>query len=200
MDDRHGASPVERTYNSRILQIPQKRMFTYLFVIFLLAMVMTKLWLAARQVRHVVAHRAAVPERFLNVVKKDQPVSLWIDASSRPHSGAISRVSPAVDVNGRTFVVEMTFANARHELKPGGFGRGEITVGQRTDVTTIPPQALYSFAGLDKVFTIKDGKVVATVVKVVAKNDQRVVIEGSLGGADQVIVSGLAHLANGDPV
>ncbi|VVE63983.1 Protease HtpX [Pandoraea pnomenusa] len=68
MDDRHGASPVERTYNSRILQIPQKRMFTYLFVIFLLAMVMTKLWLAARQVRHVVAHRAAVPERFADTI------------------------------------------------------------------------------------------------------------------------------------
>ncbi|MBN9117245.1 MAG: M48 family metallopeptidase, partial [Pandoraea sp.] len=43
-------------------------MLTYLFVIFLLAMVMTKLWLAARQIRHVVTHRAAVPERFASTI------------------------------------------------------------------------------------------------------------------------------------
>lgn len=43
-------------------------MLTYLFVVFLLAMVLTKLWLAARQIRHVIAHRASVPERFADTI------------------------------------------------------------------------------------------------------------------------------------
>lgn len=43
-------------------------MFTYLFVFFLLAMVIAKLWLAVRQVRHVAQHRGAVPARFASTI------------------------------------------------------------------------------------------------------------------------------------
>lgn len=43
-------------------------MFTYLFVFFLLAMVIVKLWLAVRQVRHVAQHRGAVPAQFASTI------------------------------------------------------------------------------------------------------------------------------------
>lgn len=144
--------------------------------------------------------RASVPERYVAAVKKDQPVSLWVDASSTPVSGHVSRVSPAVDVASRTFTVEMTFANADRLLKPGGFGRGQITIGERRDVTTLPPAALFSFAGLDKVFTESGGIVTAHTVTVLSRNDQRIVIGGDLGGAQNVITTALARLANGDKV
>ncbi|MEI6116172.1 MAG: M48 family peptidase, partial [Burkholderiales bacterium] len=39
-------------------------MLTILFVIFLLASVALRLWLASRQVRHVLAHRDQVPAEF----------------------------------------------------------------------------------------------------------------------------------------
>ena len=39
-------------------------MFTLLFIVALAAMVITKFWLALRQMRHVAAHRAAVPAEF----------------------------------------------------------------------------------------------------------------------------------------
>ncbi len=39
-------------------------MLTLLFVVFLLAMVGVRLWLANRQIRHVLSHRAAVPAEF----------------------------------------------------------------------------------------------------------------------------------------
>ncbi|MGI4984235.1 MAG: M48 family metallopeptidase [Janthinobacterium lividum] len=43
-------------------------MFTYLFAFALVAMVATKLWLGQRQVRHVLAHRDAVPTRFADSI------------------------------------------------------------------------------------------------------------------------------------
>lgn len=43
-------------------------MFTFLFLAALMLMVLTKLWLAARQVRHVAQHRHAVPERFADTI------------------------------------------------------------------------------------------------------------------------------------
>ena len=39
-------------------------MLTILFVIFLLASVALRLWLASRQIRHVLAHRDQVPGEF----------------------------------------------------------------------------------------------------------------------------------------
>ncbi len=43
-------------------------MFTFLFLAALMLMVLTKLWLAARQVRHVAQHRHAVPSRFADSI------------------------------------------------------------------------------------------------------------------------------------
>lgn len=43
-------------------------MFTYLFIVVLIAMVATKLWLASRQVRHVQRYRAAVPAQFQETI------------------------------------------------------------------------------------------------------------------------------------
>ncbi len=43
-------------------------MFTLIFLAALVLMVLTKLWLAARQVRHVARHRNAVPARFADTI------------------------------------------------------------------------------------------------------------------------------------
>jgi STE24 endopeptidase len=42
--------------------------FTLLFVVAVLAMASTKLWLATRQIRFVAAHRGQVPERFAHTI------------------------------------------------------------------------------------------------------------------------------------
>ena len=144
--------------------------------------------------------RTAVPEKFLNRVTVGQDVAMSVDSATAPAIGRVSRVSPAVDVASRTFAVEVTFANEDRRLKPGSFGRGTITVGTRTDVTTLPAGALYSFAGMDKVFTVADGKAVAHNVKVVQRGKDRVVVEGDLGGAADAAASGFARLASGVPV
>lgn len=144
--------------------------------------------------------RAAVPERYAGEVRKDQPVTLRVESSPEPATGKVSRVSPSVDVNSRTFAIEVSFDNADGALRPGSFARGIITIGTRDDVSFIPPGALYSFAGLDKVFTLQDGKAVQHLVVVLEQSPQRVVVEGDLGGADQAIVSGLARLGDKMPV
>lgn len=144
--------------------------------------------------------RAAIPERFLNRVAVGQSVALYVDSSGQPTAGQVSRVSPAVDVTSRTFTVEVTFPNADRKLKAGSFGRGTITIGTRTDVTTIPAAALYSFAGLDKVFTVKEGKAVAHTVNVLQRGKDRSVVESDLGGATRAIAGSFARLASGVPV
>lgn len=144
--------------------------------------------------------RAQVPERYLAKVKQEQPVALRVDALAKPIAGKVSRVSPAVDVASRTFNIEVAFANDDGALRAGSFGRATIVVGRRNDVVTVPTAALYSFAGLDKVFGVKDGKAVAHTVRVVERSPDRVVIEDTLKDTSPVAIEGLARLANGVPV
>ncbi len=46
-------------------------MLTYLFLLALVTMVTVKIWLASRQIRHVVRHRNAVPARFADTITLD---------------------------------------------------------------------------------------------------------------------------------
>ena len=46
-------------------------MLTYLFLLALITMVIVKLWLASRQIRHVARHRQAVPARFADTITLD---------------------------------------------------------------------------------------------------------------------------------
>lgn len=144
----------------------------------------------------IVKLRASVPELFASQIKQGQRVRLRVESSSAIAEGVVSRVSPAVDVSSRTFTIEATFDNAKQLLRPGSFARATVKVGERSDVTFIPTAGLYSFAGLDKVFTIKDGKAVEHRVVVVERTNDHVVIEGNLDGATEVVVSGLGRLAN----
>ena len=77
-------------------------MLTYLFVIALLAMVATKLWLASRQIRYVAAHRAAVPERFA------QTISLESHQRAADYTIARTRLTMIEIVVGAVLLVVLT--------------------------------------------------------------------------------------------
>ncbi|RKP59271.1 M48 family metallopeptidase [Pararobbsia silviterrae] len=77
-------------------------MLTYLFVIALLAMVATKLWLASRQIRHVASHRAAVPERFA------QTISLESHQRAADYTIARTRLTMVEIVVGAVLLVVLT--------------------------------------------------------------------------------------------
>jgi STE24 endopeptidase len=65
-------------------------MFTLIFLAALVVMVLTKLWLASRQIRHVGRHRGAVPERFADTIIVRPPES----------GGLHHRTHAAVDARG----------------------------------------------------------------------------------------------------
>ena len=65
-------------------------MLTLLFVVFLLAMVAVRLWLANRQIRHVLSHRAAVPAEFAT------RITLASHQKAADYTLAKAKVSPCV--------------------------------------------------------------------------------------------------------
>lgn len=144
--------------------------------------------------------RGALPERYIGQVKVGQTVVLRVENLTEPVRGQVLRVSPAINTDTRTFQVEAIFDNASQQLRPGGFARGVVIVGQDENVPLVPPAAIASFAGIDKVFSVKEGQAVEHLVKRGATVDGRVAIPEGLNGVTEVIVGGKDKLAGKVPV
>lgn len=144
--------------------------------------------------------RAAVPERYAGQVAIGQQATLRIEGSSEGFTGKVARINPAISVETRTFEVEILVENDDHRLKPGAFGRGTIEVGERSGVVFVPREAIVSFAGVDKVYTVADGKAVEHRVTLLRNEGEMVPVNSDLGGATEVVTFGVGRLAKDVPV
>lgn len=144
--------------------------------------------------------KAAVPERFIGEIKAGQQTTLRVEAYEDEFEGTVSRINPAVDPANRTFQVEVVVPNPRHLLRPGSFGRGFVKTHLEKDVIFAPLEAVLSFAGVNKVFTVKDGKSVEVLVALGDRRGNAIEITKGLAVGDSVVVSGNSKLADGVPV
>lgn len=148
----------------------------------------------------ILKFRGALPERFGQDVKVGQTITIQVAGLSEPVSGKVSRTSPAVDVATRTFQIEAIFINRDGRLRPGGFARGLILVGKDENVPAVPEKAVVSFAGVDKVFSVRDGKAIEHDVDLGPRFDGMVAIRGGLNDAQTVVVGGVSKVFDGAKV
>lgn len=144
--------------------------------------------------------RGALPERYAGQVTVGQTVVLRVENLADPVRGEVSRVSPSINTDTRTFQVEAIFDNASFQLRAGGFARGVVIVGQDPNVPLVAREAISSFAGVDKLFSVKDGQAVEHLVKLGANVDGLVAIPEGLANVSEVIVGGKEKLAGKVPV
>src|SRR5690606_19015966 len=79
-------------------------------------------------------------------------------AFDKPFSGIVRRINPSVSQSTRTFEVEVLIPNADGLLKPGGFAKAAIAIRVDPTGVTVPVDAVVTFAGITKIFLMKDGK------------------------------------------
>jgi RND family efflux transporter MFP subunit len=142
-----------------------------------------------------------VPERFAPLVRVGRPVSLEIEAyPGQTFPCAITRVSPSVDVESRSFQVEASVPNAKGLLKPGFFAKAAILTGVDRNVPFVPEEAVVSFAGIVKLFVVADSKAAERRVTTGLRRDGRVEILEGVRVGEVVATSSLSQLANGTAV
>lgn len=145
--------------------------------------------------------RAQVPERFVDEVKAGQTVSVTVAAYKDAFSGKIARINPQIDLANRMFQVEVLVDNPKGLLRPGAFATGSIATYVEPQVTFVPQEAVIAFAGVKKVFTVKDGKAVEAVIDTApGKEANYVEVTRGLTGEQPVVVTGASKLAGGTPV
>lgn len=113
-----------------------------------------------------VKFRGLVPERFIGRFAVGAKAKLRVDAFETPFDATVTRISPAVDPASRSFEVEIEAPNAEDKLKPGGFARASISTGTQANARFLPESAVSQFAGVQRVYAVKDGKVTEHRVEV----------------------------------
>jgi multidrug efflux pump subunit AcrA (membrane-fusion protein) len=89
--------------------------------------------------------------------------------------------------------------NREGRLKAGAFARGEIVTAVDDAAVMVPRNAVVTFAGIHKVFAVRDGKAVEHRVRLGAEQGDWVEIVGGLQ-SDAVVAPGLPGISHGAPV
>jgi RND family efflux transporter MFP subunit len=148
---------------------------------------------------HPLRLRVAVPERDAPSVRVGQAVRVRLEGESAEHPGRVARVSPSIQEQSRTLAVEAEVANREGRLRPGSFARAEIVVEAGRPAVLVPASAITTFAGLEKVFVVKDDRAVEKRVRTGRRAGDRVeILEGVAPGEPVVVEPG--NLAAGAPV
>jgi RND family efflux transporter MFP subunit len=148
---------------------------------------------------HPLRLRVAVPERDAPSVRVGQTVRVLLEGDSAAHAGRVARLSPSIQEQNRTLIVEAEVANRDGRLRPGSFARAEIVVEPDRTAVTVPAGTVVTFAGLEKVFGVKDGKAVEKRIRTGRRSGDRVeILEGVAAG--ETVVADPGSLVGGTPV
>lgn len=141
-----------------------------------------------------------VSESLYSYIKKGMSVDVELDAiPEKKFEGKVSRITPLIDPQTRTFEVELTVANGKEEIKPGMYARATMSYGSRKNVV-VPDRAVVKMMGSGDrfIYVLKaDGTVSYQKVELGRRmNDKFEVLSGVADG-DEVVVSGQSALKNG---
>jgi len=143
--------------------------------------------------------RGEVPERFANEIQVGQTVHVRVDAfADRPFTGQTARISPASNPENRSVAVEALVENHDRGLKPGFFANAAIVTRNDDRALMVPQEAVITFAGVTKLFVVKDSVAHERQVRVGTRGSAGMVeITEGLGPDEVVATSGFTKLENG---
>jgi len=148
---------------------------------------------------HPLRLRFSVPERESTSVRVGQPVRITIEGDRTVYPGTVARLSPAITEQNRTLLIEAEAPNRSGALRPGAFAKAEVLVQEDDRVVTVPATAVVTFAGVEKVFVVREGKSAELRVTTGRRLGDRVEILAGVKAGEPVVVQP-GNLTGGLPV
>ena len=136
---------------------------------------------------HPLRLRVPVPEREGAGVRVGYVVKLTVEGDPTVYGGRVVRLSPIVEQQNRTLMVEAEVPNERASLRPGSFARVDIVTDVSQPVTTVPASAIIVFAGVEKVLVVRQGRTAEVRVTTGRRFGEDVEIADGLKRGDAVV-------------
>jgi RND family efflux transporter MFP subunit len=131
--------------------------------------------------------QAEVPERDAGTVRSGQNVRVTVEGDANVYVGQIKRLSPVITAQNRMLMVEADVQNDGR-LRPGSFAKAEIVTNDAKMAVTVPNSSIVTFAGIEKVIVVQNGKALEKPVTTGRRNGDWTEIVAGVNLGDQVIV------------
>ncbi len=141
-----------------------------------------------------------VSESLYSYIKKGMAVDVELDAlAEQKFEGKVSRITPSIDPQTRTFEVEITVPNGKELIKPGMYARVTMNYGKRQNVV-VPDQSVVKMLGSGDryIYVYKaDGTVSYQKVELGRRMNDKYEILSGIADGDEVVTSGQVALKDG---
>jgi RND family efflux transporter MFP subunit len=146
--------------------------------------------------------RGDVPERFAQELAVGQLVQIRVDAhADKAFSGRLTRISPIANKENRSVSIEAMVQNHDRRLKPGFFANAKVVTKIDDEALMVPETAIVKFAGVTKVFVVRDHVAFPQEVRTGTRGGQGLIeIETGVTPADRVVTAGMTKLQDQTPV
>ncbi len=141
-----------------------------------------------------------IPQDQLFSVREGQTVEVRVDAApNHVFSGVVRYISASVDATSRGLVIEAVIPNSDPELRlrPGMFANARILLSDTDQMVAVPTSAVLTQAGVSRVFILREGSIVESVVSVVSMEGDVAILSRGLNVGDVVATERLVTLADG---
>ncbi|HYK20192.1 MAG TPA: efflux RND transporter periplasmic adaptor subunit [Pyrinomonadaceae bacterium] len=142
--------------------------------------------------------RAEIPERESHTVRPGQNVRVTVEGDPNVYVGQITRLSPVIAEQNRVLMVEADVRN-NGKLRPGSFAHAEIVTNDAKMAVTVPNNAIVTFAGIEKVIVVQNGKALEKPITTGRRNAEFTEIVAGVSVGEKVVVDP-GNLQSGQPV
>lgn len=115
-------------------------------------------------------------------------------------TGMVTQLSPALDVDTRSFKGRISVENKNSLLRPGMFVNASIIIQQKEEVLTVPADVVLSQMGGKYVFAVEGETARKRIVQTGLEGKKRVEIVSGLKADEQVVVKGFETLRDGSKI
>ena len=148
---------------------------------------------------------AGIPERYALYVSAGGEASASFDVlPGEAFTGSMTFVGATVNLENRTFPIELTLRNPGGQIKPGMVAEVSVTQAKLAGAIVVPRQALVSMEEGYVVFVVEgageESLAAARRVSISAGQGNDVVVESGLQAGDRLVVVGQQGLTDGDRV
>lgn len=142
-----------------------------------------------------------VVERYVPMLSEGQKAYVTVDAfPGRNFEGVVSKVSPVVDPQSRTAVIEITIPNQDQSLLSGMFAKIKLITKEYKDVCAIPADAVLKEGETEYIFIVEGKLTKKKKVLTGVKEGDHVEVKDGLAAGEQVVVWGQHGLEDGQEV
>lgn len=146
--------------------------------------------------------RLDIPENAAGSVKIGDTLLFTTDAAPGAEFKAVVReLNPSLDARSRSLTAEARLTSSDARLRPGMFVQVQLVIARDVPVIMVPKQAIYTLAGLNKVFVVRNGKAVECRIPPGREiNGWVEVPESLIHSGDSVAVEKTGYLTDGAEV